>query len=111
MNPSAIREILKLTELPGIISLAGGLPSAATFPVEAVREATARVLRDAPREALQYAASEMIPGSSVSFRISRIAEGFIRTVRVASCQGEEVSVDAIAIPIDAGSGCVAGDPV
>jgi 2-aminoadipate transaminase len=58
MNPSAIREILKLTELPGIISLAGGLPSAATFPVEAVSEATARVLRDTPREALQYAASE-----------------------------------------------------
>jgi len=49
MNPSAIREILKLTELPGIISLAGGLPSALTFPVEAVREATTRVLRDAPR--------------------------------------------------------------
>ncbi len=58
MNPSAIREILKLTELPGIISLAGGLPSALTFPVEAVREATVRVLRDTPREALQYAASE-----------------------------------------------------
>src|SRR3982751_984199 len=58
MNPSAIREILKLTELPGIISLAGGLPSADTFPVEAVRDATARVLADTPREALQYAASE-----------------------------------------------------
>ena len=58
MNPSIIREILKLTEQPGIISLAGGLPSPDTFPVEAMREATARVLRDAPREALQYAASE-----------------------------------------------------
>jgi 2-aminoadipate transaminase len=58
MNPSAIREILKLTERPGILSLAGGLPSAETFPVEAVREATERVLRDTPREALQYAASE-----------------------------------------------------
>jgi hypothetical protein len=58
MNASAIREILKLAERPGTLSLAGGLPSAATFPVEAVREATARVLRDAPREALQYAASE-----------------------------------------------------
>ncbi len=58
MNPSAIREILKLTERPGIISLAGGLPSAETFPVEAMREATARVLRETPREALQYAASE-----------------------------------------------------
>jgi len=58
MNPSIIREILKVTEQPGIISLAGGLPSPDTFPVEAMREATARVLRDQPREALQYAASE-----------------------------------------------------
>jgi len=58
MNPSVIREILKLTERPGIVSLAGGLPAAETFPVEAMREATARVLRDTPREALQYAPSE-----------------------------------------------------
>ena len=58
MNPSVIREILKITEQSGVISLAGGLPSPATFPVEAMREATARVLRDQPREALQYAASE-----------------------------------------------------
>ena len=58
LNPSTIREILKLTEQPGIISLAGGLPAAETFPVEAMAQATARVLRDAAREALQYAASE-----------------------------------------------------
>ena len=58
MNPSIIREILKVTEQPGVLSLAGGLPSADSFPVEALREATTRVLRDTPREALQYAASE-----------------------------------------------------
>ncbi|WP_425257193.1 PLP-dependent aminotransferase family protein [Rubrivivax sp. RP6-9] len=58
LNPSTIREILKITERPGIISLAGGLPSADSFPVAAMAEATARVLRDTPREALQYAASE-----------------------------------------------------
>ena len=58
MNPSVIREILKITEKPGVISLAGGLPSPDSFPVEAMREATQRVLRDQPREALQYAASE-----------------------------------------------------
>ena len=58
MNPSVIREILKVTERPGIISLAGGLPSPDTFPVEAMRAASERVLRDTPREALQYAASE-----------------------------------------------------
>jgi 2-aminoadipate transaminase len=58
LNPSTIREILKVTERPGIISLAGGLPSAETFPVAAMAEATARVLRDSGKEALQYAASE-----------------------------------------------------
>ena len=58
MNPSVIREILKLTELPGVRSLAGGLPSAETFPVEPMRDAAAKVLTDTPREALQYAASE-----------------------------------------------------
>lgn len=58
LNPSVIREILKLTERPGIISLAGGLPSPDGFPLEALRAATQRVLTDNPREALQYAASE-----------------------------------------------------
>lgn len=58
MNPSIIREILKLTEQPGVTSLAGGLPAPDSFPIEAMREASERVLRDTPREALQYAASE-----------------------------------------------------
>jgi 2-aminoadipate transaminase len=58
LNPSVLREILKVTDRPGVLSLAGGLPSPDTFPVDAVRAASERVLRDAPREALQYAASE-----------------------------------------------------
>jgi 2-aminoadipate transaminase len=44
MNPSVIREILKVTEKPGIISLAGGLPSPKTFPVREFAEACAAVL-------------------------------------------------------------------
>jgi 2-aminoadipate transaminase len=58
LNPSTLREILKITEAPGIVSLAGGLPSPDTFPIAAMAEACARVLRDTPREALQYASSE-----------------------------------------------------
>ncbi|MBC7469913.1 MAG: PLP-dependent aminotransferase family protein [Ramlibacter sp.] len=58
MNPSVIREILKVTERPGIISFAGGLPSPKTFPVQAFTEACAKVLRDDGHVALQYAASE-----------------------------------------------------
>ncbi|MBY0234726.1 MAG: PLP-dependent aminotransferase family protein [Burkholderiaceae bacterium] len=58
MNPSVIREILKVTEKPGILSMAGGLPSSDTFPVEEIKAACDRVLTQNPREALQYAASE-----------------------------------------------------
>ncbi|MEQ1660901.1 MAG: PLP-dependent aminotransferase family protein, partial [Hylemonella sp.] len=58
MNPSVLRELLKLTEQPGIISFAGGLPSPKTFPVAEFEQACARVLRDDAQAALQYAASE-----------------------------------------------------
>jgi 2-aminoadipate transaminase len=58
MNPSVIREILKVTERPGIISFAGGLPSPKTFPVAEFEAACAKVLKDDPQGALQYAASE-----------------------------------------------------
>ncbi len=58
MNPSIIREILKVTEKPGVLSMAGGLPSADTFPVDALKAACDRVLSHNAKEALQYASSE-----------------------------------------------------
>ncbi len=58
MNPSVIREILKVTEKPGIISLAGGLPSPQAFPVQSFAQAAAQVLAHDGVSALQYAASE-----------------------------------------------------
>lgn len=61
MNPSVIREILKVTEKPGIISFAGGLPSPKTFPVEAFAAACATVLKTDGNAALQYASSEGLP--------------------------------------------------
>ncbi len=64
MNPSAIREILKVTERPGILNFAGGLPSPETFPVDAMRAACATVLAEGSavaRPSLQYASSEGLP--------------------------------------------------
>jgi 2-aminoadipate transaminase len=61
MNPSVIREILKVTEKPGIISFAGGLPSPKTFPIAAFAKACAEVLEKDGQAALQYAASEGFP--------------------------------------------------
>jgi len=62
MNPSVIREILKVTEKPGIISFAGGLPSPKTFPITEFFAACKTVLQDKgeafSQAALQYSASE-----------------------------------------------------
>ncbi len=54
LQSSFIREILKITQRPEIISFAGGLPSPATFPVERMKEAYDRVLSNAGKVALQY---------------------------------------------------------
>ena len=61
MNPSVIREILKVTEKPGIISFAGGLPSPKTFPIDAFSEACAKVLREDGQGALQTDVNVSLP--------------------------------------------------
>ena len=58
IESSAIREILKVTERPEVISFAGGLPSPLTFPVGEMRGALDRVLASNGREALQYSTTE-----------------------------------------------------
>ena len=61
MSSSAIREILKFTQQPDVISFAGGLPAPEIFPVKEIEEATVHVLRTRGREALQYGVTEGIP--------------------------------------------------
>ena len=58
MKSSAIRELLKLTDQPDIISFAGGLPAPDVFPVEEFQEACNRVLQKQGKQALQYGATE-----------------------------------------------------
>ena len=54
LQSSFIREILKITQRPEIISFAGGLPSPATFPVEHMKVAFDKVLSTSGKVALQY---------------------------------------------------------
>jgi 2-aminoadipate transaminase len=61
MKRSAIREILKLLQRPGMISFAGGLPAPETFPVEDLKEITLEVLEKNGAEALQYGTTEGDP--------------------------------------------------
>ena len=65
LSPSArgatrneIRELLKLISRPDIISLAGGLPSPETFPIEQLAERLPDWLRQHGASALQYGATE-----------------------------------------------------
>jgi 2-aminoadipate transaminase len=58
MGSSAIRELLKYTELPDLISFAGGLPAPDVFPVDELNAACNRVLREQGAQALQYSATE-----------------------------------------------------
>ena len=61
MKRSAIREILKLLQKPGMISFAGGLPSPLTFPVDDLKAIAVEVLVTDGAEALQYGTTEGDP--------------------------------------------------
>ena len=112
MNPSVIREILKITERPGIVSLAGGLPSPESFPVEAMRAACERVLRDTPKEALQYAASEGFGPLREWVAGEMAARGLAaEATQVLITTGSQQGLDLVAkVLIDAGSGVAVERP-
>lgn len=57
VGSSAIRDILHVTERPEVISMAGGLPDPATFPVAELEQAFTDVLRDDAAASLQYSAT------------------------------------------------------
>ena len=58
MGSSAIRELLKITQLPEIISFAGGLPAPELFPVQPISEACTYLMANEPQKALQYSTTE-----------------------------------------------------
>ncbi len=58
LTGSEIRELLKLTAQPDIISFAGGLPSPEFFPVEEMKEIAEKVLTEDGRKAMQYSTTE-----------------------------------------------------
>jgi 2-aminoadipate transaminase len=61
LKRSAIREMLKLLNKPGMISFAGGLPAPETFPVEELKEISLEILEKNGTDALQYGTTEGDP--------------------------------------------------
>jgi 2-aminoadipate transaminase len=102
MNPSVIREILKVTERPGIISFAGGLPSPQTFPVSAFAQACGKVFADDGRGALQYAASEGY--APLREAVARMLPWEVDPASVLITTGSQQGLDLVAkVLIDTGS--------
>jgi 2-aminoadipate transaminase len=61
MKSSAIRELLKITRHPDMISFSGGLPAPEVFPTEKIAQVTQQILRSNGVEALQYGPTEGYP--------------------------------------------------
>jgi len=61
LKSSEIRELLKLTQSPGFISLAGGLPNPQAFPVDIIHECIEKVFKTNIHNALQYGTTEGLP--------------------------------------------------
>ena len=61
LQPSAIREILKFTSMPGVISFAAGNPAPEAFPTELIADLSSKLLREHPVLAMQYSITEGYP--------------------------------------------------
>lgn len=61
LKPSAIREVLKATSVPGMIPFAAGNPAPDAFPVAEVQKIAADILKNRPIDALQYGVTEGYP--------------------------------------------------
>ena len=86
MRASEIRELLKLTQRPEIISFAGGLPNPDAFPIEKLKPVIEHVMEKHARDAFQYGAP---PHGGLAFGQDRL---------VAILGGQETIRDFIGFP-------------
>lgn len=96
MQGSIIRELLKLTSLPDIISFGGGMPAPEAFPVRDFRDACGWILDHDPEGALQYGPTEGFPPLK-DYLIEAMAKYEIPAVRdnVLFTNGSQQALDLI----------------
>lgn len=94
---SAIREILKVTMQPEVISFAGGLPAPETFPIDALRAAFDNVLANVGPASLQYSTTEGHPALREWVAARETARGIpTSTDEVLIVSGSQQGLDLIA---------------
>src|SRR5262245_18651862 len=105
LTSSAIREILKVTERPEVISFAGGLPSPATFPVDRIRRHCEEILTSAPTPALQYGPTEGLTPLREWIAARHTARGaHVSPAQVLVTTGSQQALDLLSkVLIDTGS--------
>jgi 2-aminoadipate transaminase len=112
MQPSSIRETLKVTEQPDIISFAGGLPAAELFPVADVRAAADAVLAEVGARALQYGVTEGVRSLRERIAMEMGQRGVSCTADdILVTTGSQQSLDLIGkIFLDAGDAIITENP-
>jgi 2-aminoadipate transaminase len=112
MQSSVIRELLKVTMLPDVISFAGGLPAPDAFPVRDFRDACSWILEHDPEHALQYGPTEGYAPLK-DYLIEAMAKYEIPAVRdnVLFTNGSQQALDFIGrVFLDEGDKIVTGRP-
>ncbi|WP_270440900.1 PLP-dependent aminotransferase family protein [Acidaminococcus provencensis] len=95
MQASAVREILKVTQRPEVISFAGGLPAPELFPVDEIAKVCAEVCKDEGRKVLQYATTEGNPGlrQKIADRINRKYKSNLKAENILITTGSQQNLD------------------
>jgi 2-aminoadipate transaminase len=113
LRPSAIREILKVTSSPDVISFAGGLPAPELFPLADVRLAAEEALRADGPASLQYAATEGFPPLRewVCGHLARTVGLRASPDRILVTNGSQQGIDLVArVLLDPGDSVLVEDP-
>ncbi len=113
MRASTIREMLKVTQQPDIISFGGGLPAPELFPTTAIAQATRNVMERVGPAALQYSVTEGIPEMRiwVAERLTRRFGRIFEAESVIIVNGSQQGLDLVGrIFLDPGDHVVLEDP-
>lgn len=112
VQSSAIRDLLKYAQQPGMISLAGGLPSPATFDVTGIRQATERVFNNNAVTALQYGTTEGLPALREQLAALMAQRGVtVDAERILVTTGSQQGIDLMArVFVDVGDTVVVERP-
>ncbi|HUN29801.1 MAG TPA: PLP-dependent aminotransferase family protein [Alphaproteobacteria bacterium] len=113
LRASTIREMLKVTQQPDVISFGGGLPAPELFPTREIAECTAEVMESDGAAALQYGVTEGIPQmrSWVAQRLTTRLHTPFDASEILIVNGSQQGLDLIGkIFLDPGDHVVCGHP-